>query len=62
MTKFEDDDNNFVVSVNTNGSYSISINNTTWLSSSETFLQANGNFHTNKDNSLILNRKRKVLN
>lgn len=47
----------FKVSLYTNGSYYLSVNNSTWLaSSSGTFLKANGFKYSTIDKSLILNQ------
>lgn len=47
----------FKVSLYTNGSYYLSVNNSTWLaSSSGTFLKANGFKYSTMDKSLILNQ------
>lgn len=47
--------NNFTVTIYTNGSYNLEINNNIWLNSADIFLQANGKFHEIKDKSLVLN-------
>lgn len=47
----------FVITVITNGSYNLEIKGKTWLTSWDTFLQANGKLYTNKNRTLILNRK-----
>lgn len=50
------DDNQFYISINeVDGSYTLSVKNTIWLSSSDTFLQANGKLYTTGDGSLVLN-------
>ena len=48
-------DSKFTITVLTNGSYNLNVNNVTWLSSAETSLRANGMDHSNVDQSLVLN-------
>ncbi|XP_071111597.1 uncharacterized protein [Haliotis cracherodii] len=45
----------FVISVVTNGTYSIQVNNVTWLSSAPIFFHVGGKTYSTEDNSLKLN-------
>jgi hypothetical protein len=44
----------FSINISTNGTYSISVNGSTWLDSAETFLRANYLEYGNYDSGLLL--------